>query len=68
MGAHRCYNLIRSRTCIARGGLLRRDLGIVSSQLWRREDSYLSSNYFIISYFVKHSRYVIKIMTFVYIH
>jgi hypothetical protein len=37
------------------------------SQL-RRGDNHLSSNYFIISYFVRHSHYDIEIMTFVSIH
>jgi hypothetical protein len=37
-------------------------------QLWRRGDSYLSSSYFTIIYFVRHSRYIIKLITFVSIH
>jgi hypothetical protein len=38
------------------------------SQLSRHGDNYLSSFYSSICYFVRHSRYVIKFMTFVSIH
>jgi hypothetical protein len=38
------------------------------SQLWHYRDNYLNSNYFITSYFIRHSRCIIKIMTFVSIH
>jgi hypothetical protein len=38
------------------------------SQLRRRGDNYLSLSYFIINYFVRHSRNIIKVITFVFIH
>jgi hypothetical protein len=68
MEAHPCYNHTRSRAGTTEGGLLRWDLGRRLRVNRTCEDSYLSSDSFYSSYFVRHPRYIIKIMTLVYIH
>jgi hypothetical protein len=76
--AHSCYKPSRWRVGTAGGGLLRWvwwDLGVISQLTVGAEDIvilvwfiYLFIYLFIICYFVRHSRYIIKFVTFVSIH